>query len=58
MAPNWGNRRPVGDDRYFGEDKKLEPYVNTVMTMENGTMKSFEIYVESSCAGLGHMNIR
>ena len=46
----------MGEDGDFGEDKELEPYMNTVMTRENGTTKSFGIHVKSLYAGPGHMN--
>ena len=43
-SPNGDDRRPVGEDGNFGEDKELEPYVNTGVMTENGMTKSFEIY--------------
>ena len=46
---------PVGEDGDFGEDTELKHYVNVEEKTENRAAKSFEIYVESSYAGLGNV---
>ena len=52
--PNGEDRGQLGEYGHFGEDAELKHYVSAEEKTENGATKTFEIYVESSYAGLGN----